>query len=481
MEYQEKVINNFSDYSINTLGQVKNIKKGNILKLFDTYYIDLYKQEAETKKRHRVKLLDLMIEHFILKPGDTMDKYYISFIDNNLLNCSLDNLKVKPISYFSYKYGNKFMLYNSYTKTFKEVNKIQQKFKHFHLFKGYEGSQDGVLNFVEDFRRCVKQLRGYKLDYEFFYSHTHALDGIVKKLCGKDIFNHEPIDRIEYIWMDKSTKGTLIYCNPGIHQTYGYDFKSAYSFVMSREHFKIPTKKGKEIYLEKLPDIIEFGYYHVNIKSEHPEAIKIFRFNINSVYTHCSLKFALKYQEEFDFKIELVHDNKPNAYIYSSDCLVSGKSLFGNYYDTLMKIRTKYPDNFLCKFLLSALWGTISRQYKKVKSEQELEDEDITIGMDSFEDNCLFVDEDFLTGDIKYVDITKPFVHNIRLKTWLRSTMNNIMGSIFINVGTENIVRVYTDGFASLVPLENPIENLIPDPKYTGKFEYVNSKTFYPV
>lgn len=483
MEFRELEINGFPDYSINTLGEVKNIVKGNILKLFDTYFIDLYKQEPNKPKKtkYRVKLVDLMVEHFILKPGETLDKYYISWIDRNLLNCALSNLKPKIISYFSYKIGNKFMLYNSYTKTFEIVEKIQKKLKVFHLFKGYESSQKGVHDFVEDFRKWGKQLKGYKLNYEFWYSHTYAIDGMLRKLCPKSLFTHEQIDRTEYLWMDRSTKGSLIHCTEGIFQTYGYDFKSCYAFVMSREGFRIPTKKGVEVKLSELPDEIQFGYYHVKITSVNQEVVKIFRFNPLNVYTHTSLKFVLKYKNEFDFEIELINDSKPNAYIYPIDCLVSGKLLFSNYYNKVIKIRTKYPDNKLAKFMLSSLWGTISRQYYKNKTDEELEDDDVMIGMNVEEDDKIFIDEDFESGNNKYLDITRPFVHNIRLKTWLKSAVNNIMGSIFIKLGTENIIRVHTDGFSSLIPVDFHIDNLLPDSKYTGKFHYINTKLFSPV
>ena len=482
MEFREVEINGYPDYSINQLGQVKNILKGNTIKLFDTYFIDLYKQEPNKKykTKTRVKLVDLMIEHFVLKPGETKEKFYISWIDHNLLNCSLSNLKVKMISYFYYKIGKQFNLYDSYNKTFQIVDSIPTKFKTFHLLNGYEPNEEGIVKFVEDFRLWNKQLKGYKLKYEFWYSHTYAIDGILRKLSPKSLFSHEPIDRVEYIWMDKSTKGSLIHCTPGIYKTYGYDFKSCYAFVMSREGFKIPTKKGIELNLLELPDEIQFGYYNVKIISTNPEVSKIFRFNPLNVYTHISLRFALKYQEEFGFEIELILNDKPNAYVYSNDCLVSGKELFGKYYDTMIKIRTNYPQNKLCKFMLSSLWGTVSRQYFKTKTDEELEEKNINIGMNIEEDDQIFIDEDF-EGNNKYLDITRPFVHNIRLKTWLKSAVNNIMASIFIKLGTENIIRVHTDGFSSLVPVDFQIENLLPDPKYTGTFQYTNIKLFSPV
>ena len=485
MEFQEKVINKFPDYSINTLGEVKNIQKGNILKLFDTFYIDLYKQENDKPKktRYRVKLSDLMIEHFILKEHQTIDRIYIQYKDRNLCNNSLSNLKPKLVSFFTYKmFDNKWMLYDSYTKTFQIVDKLPLKHKIFYvLFKDYDYTESGLLKFVCDFRQWTKEiLKSLRINYEYGYSHTLSIDLIIKKLCPKSLFEHEPIDRIEYIWMEKATKSPFMFCIPGTYKSYGYDFKSCYAYVMSQKSFKIPTKKGKEILLKELPIEIKFGYYHVLIKSDNSESHKIFRFNVNNIYTHMSLKFALKYANQFNFEINLIHDDKPNAYIYENDSLETGETLFSNYYSKIIDTRKLYPDNKLCKFLLSSLWGTLSRQYKKQKTDEQLQEQDITIGMDTETYDNIFIDEDF-EGNNKYVDISKPYVHNIRLKTWLKSSVNNIMASIFIKMGTTNIIRCHTDGFSSLIEKGFEMENLMADKKYTGTFDYQNVNNILPI
>ena len=75
-----------------------------------------------------------------------------------------------------------------------------------------------------------------------------------------------------------------------------------------------------------------------------------------------------------NFEINLIHDDKPNAYIYENDSLESGKTLFSNYYSKIIDTRKLYPDNKLCKFLLSSLWGTLSRQYKKQKTDEQLQE-----------------------------------------------------------------------------------------------------------
>ena len=36
----------------------------------------------------------------------------------------------------------------------------------------------------------------------------------------------------------------------------------------------------------------------------------------DDVYTHYSLKFAMKHKQQYDIKINLIVDEEPNAYIY---------------------------------------------------------------------------------------------------------------------------------------------------------------------
>jgi hypothetical protein len=46
------------------------------------------------------------------------------------------------------------------------------------------------------------------------------------------------------------------------------------------------------------------------------------------VYTSLSLKFAMKHKKQFNIKIELINDDKPNAYIYDEKDCVTGEYIF---------------------------------------------------------------------------------------------------------------------------------------------------------
>jgi hypothetical protein len=67
------------------------------------------------------------------------------------------------------------------------------------------------------------------------------------------------------------------------------------------------------------------------------------------------LAHAIELQDDYNFKIELIIDDKPNAYIYPPG--VRSSSIFGVWVDKLSKIKMKYPKNKLIKHLLSVFGG----------------------------------------------------------------------------------------------------------------------------
>ena len=121
---------------------------------------------------------------------------------------------------------------------------------------------------------------------------------------------------------------------------------------MAQYHFVMPHKKGEEQFITELPVSIGLGFYRVKITSEHKHATKLFAFSKTHTYTSISLNHALELQEEFNFKIDLIVDDKPNAYIYPKG--IRASSVFGVWADRLMKIKMKFPRNKLIKHLLSS-------------------------------------------------------------------------------------------------------------------------------
>ena len=124
------------------------------------------------------------------------------------------------------------------------VNKYQpKKVNAFALFKDYEPSDDGIHKFHEDFKQWCKELRHNKIlsvEYTKYYSHHSAVELTFKRLCKDKWEHHESISVIEGKWADMCNNGGLMYCNKGIHDSYGYDGKSFYPAILASDDFKIP-------------------------------------------------------------------------------------------------------------------------------------------------------------------------------------------------------------------------------------------------
>jgi predicted AlkP superfamily pyrophosphatase or phosphodiesterase len=100
---------------------------------------------------------------------------------------------------------------------------------------------------------------------------------------------------------------------------------------MGQYKFIIPNKKGTEQYLKEIPDNILLGFYRVKITSDHKHATKLFAFSSDDVYNNISLDHAIELQDDYNFKIDLIIDDKPNAYIYPPG--IRSSSVFGVWVD----------------------------------------------------------------------------------------------------------------------------------------------------
>ena len=168
------------------------------------------------------------------------------------------------------------------------------------------------------------------------------------------------ISQLESTWIEKTYNGGLMYCNPQTEfiQSYSYDRNSFYPDVMgnAENEFFIPDVEGYETTLDELPNSknLMFGFYHVTISSENPDCKKIFAFNHDkNVYNWYDMKTAMTNKKKYGFKIKLIHDGEPNAYVY--DSYVKSSDVFGKWYEVLSKLKVKFPKNKLIKCLGSSL------------------------------------------------------------------------------------------------------------------------------
>jgi hypothetical protein len=342
---------------------------------------------------------------------------------------------------------------------------------HFEVFKGYDATDDGLIKFKSDMIKWDEELKNNEImpiDYFKYYTHYSAVLMTFKRLCKGKYEDHEPIDATESKWIEATHNGGLTYCNSGIHNSYGYDFSAFYPSLMGQYKFILPHKKGTEQYLKEIPNKTSLGFYRVKITSDHKHATKLFAFSTDDVYNNISLAHALELQDDYKFKIELIVDDKPNAYIYPTG--IRSSNIFGVWVDKLSKIKMKHPKNKLIKHLLSSLWGTLSQSNNIIKTWDEIQEEGLKIGMGSSFDYKII---DYRAGKdyYKLQCMAEPYRHNIRLKSFL-TAYGRVNISEVAQTNIEGTIRIHTDGIVFNKPMKDKFIGLIKEDKTTGRINW---------
>jgi hypothetical protein len=355
----------------------------------------------------------------------------------------------------------------------------------FYVFKGYDASEEGLRKFKTDmfyWKRELKKLGKYgngilHIDYAQFHGHQNAALATFKRLSPKALSSCAPISVIEGEYFENCYNGGLTYCNPGIHQSYGYDYSSYYAYLLASPDFKIPIKEGYETTLTKLPisKNLKVGIYHVRIESSNKDFQKIFAFSKDQMYTNYSLAFALQHKKKYDITIEL--NDGINAYLYNDEDVKTGAEIFGKWYETLMKIKNKYPKNKLLKNLLSALWGGLSQGNYFYRTQQQVKDEGLEIGhvMKNKPRPIIEIENSEYKDDgsvlYKLLDPKHRYKYNMRLKPFLTS-FGRVKIADIARKHIDSVVRIHTDGIAFNKPLDYEIEGFIEEDKTTGVIDW---------
>lgn len=361
------------------------------------------------------------------------------------------------------------------------INTPSQETNNFELFKGYTPDDDGLVNFKADMIRWNDELMSndiLKINYLGYYNHMNATEMTFKRLCKGKYEHFDPIDATESKWIESTQNGGLIFCNAGIHQSTGYDFSSFYPFLMANYKFKMPYKKGIEKFITSIPSNPDVGFYRVKITSDHKHAPKVFAFSPSNTYTSISLIDAINLRDEydFDFKIDLIIDDKPNAYIY--DSFIRGHKVFENWLDILFNIKRAYPKNKLVKHLLSSLHGSLSRSNSIFKTSEAIDEENIDVSTGDDSDYKII---DYIRNETneyyKLQSNKNPYRYNFRLKSFLSAFGRTKISEVALQ-HIDHVIRIQTDGivFDSDVNLNFPL--LIKEEKTTGMIEWKNCNSY---
>lgn len=367
----------------------------------------------------------------------------------------------------------------------------------FYLTKGYEASDDDLKRYFTDVLTASnelkksKELRGfdYIKPYEsenktIYRTHQINIERVFKLKASKDWKTHQEINTTEATWFEQCYNAGLQYVELGNHECFGYDFSNFYARILGDERFselQIPTKQGTEQILSHLPERVPFGFYRVKITCEDPNIKKVFSFSKSNVYCHSSITFIYELQRKtkFNITLELAQDGNPNAYIYNDEDMIKTSSIFGEWFDTVLTLKKKYPKNILVKMLSSSLWGFLSQKNSIFWKSSEIDKLDGSV--------CVTDDADFKIVDVikqndgnEYFELlktAKPYKYNIRLKPFITSFGRNKTGRISLKM-IDSVIRIHTDGIAFNRDYTTKTEHFTPEAKTTGHIQFNNINNY---
>ena len=390
----------------------------------------------------------------------------------------------KPIHHIFYKVKlNEYRVYVPWynemkTVTKDELYKITHKYEIMAGYNKYDNMDTNLRLYYMDFKDWNDELFKNGLDaYTHSYKNDLAVLRAFQKYSTFDLHNKENIDEIETSYFEACNNGYLESCIQGEYDCYGYDMNSFYPRMLGENKLKIPVKAGYECKLEVLDKYnLKFGIYKVIIECYHKDFIKIFRFSEDNTYTHYSLLYSFMYQQEYDIKIKLIQDVQYNAYLYNDCDVIESKTIFGDWFNKLILVKTKFPKNKLIKHLLSSLWGSLSaKNYEEKIEVNEME-------LENYNENEYNIDDVDLEKGIYYlIKKQNKYKYNIRLKPFLQSYQRCFMGRIAHDNHLDEVIRICCDNITYKSNVRINVPNFLPEEKTTGKILWKNARVCHHI
>lgn len=393
----------------------------------------------------------------------------------------------KPLHIFFCDEQGSNIYYNPATKLVERSDRLPEDCRNFFVLKGDYHNDDGIIDgnslikFYNDFKKWNDELWSHMVSYDYYYNHNNAVLGAFNKNSDNSIIaNMDKITLEEDRLFDKCNNGGHMqfntdYSNQTI-QCFSYDFSANYPSLMVKEDFLIPSVTYTNCKMKIIPKVFKLGIYKVKVSSNHPDFKKVFTFSKNHCYTNYSLNWALEIKDRFDVQFEIIDDDV-NAFIYKE--FVSGKQLFGKWYDKLVSIKDKHPKNKLVKNLLSSLWGSLQKKNTNYISVAKF-DADIKKQQES-----IILEHKYkANGQNEYYEICKIdnlYKVNIRLKSFLSSYARvNISRVILDNI--DSFVRSHTDSATFTREIDyQKYERLLPEDKTTGTITWSNVNRYQKI
>jgi len=309
-------------------------------------------------------------------------------------------------------------------------------YNYFEMLTGYTNDLSGLLLFKADFNIWVSQLQKEGIIYTKYYNHLSASYLTFNRYSTKQLKQYENkkdyfdnISLTEYNYFEKCKNSALLsinekYLNKEV-DCFGYDFKAYYPSLLSQTNYKlqIPISAGAESKITDFKKKLKYGIYHIKITSDDEHFKRFFMFSKYHYYTHFSVNFCLKYKKIFNIQMEIMDTDKTyNCLVYNDEQLIDTNTIFSDWYNKMMEIKSKYPKNKLVKHMISSLWGGLCQFNRKIlKTDEDYYNCD-------FENEYILLDTNqfFIDGEIKFhyevLKKSNPYKYNFaRLKPFLLS------------------------------------------------------------
>jgi hypothetical protein len=359
-----------------------------------------------------------------------------------------------PLVVFKKNSDDEFQIYDD--KGYQTVSKLNKK--QYNFLNSKYSNKDKTLKQIYDesvsqFQELKDLTNGqinlFKTINKIKTNEFHIINHINKLNLSIDRIKH-----FEHLFLDDATRGSYSFCVKGNYKrVHHYDVSKAFACMLMK--LQIPIKEGKltTITQDEVDKItsnnhtFKYGAYRATVEGG---AGNKFPYNMKNCYTHYDLKIATK----LGLKIT-ISDEPDNALIYSSDCMVSGKKMFGEYIEKLYKISKSHPHIRVVKEMMSSIWGSVCG-VKKIRKVIQQDVTDIDIPENYVYTNIKWISND--TSEMEFYDMNKIYKYDIaRFKCFLLSKQRlDIFDKIVGTPDYDDIVYFRNDGWYSLKKLDYP-------------------------
>jgi hypothetical protein len=245
-----------------------------------TYKINVTGDHVYSSPKDCLKEINLKLvkSHYIFNSAIKSYPYHVNFNE-------------KPIMIYDVLDNGFVTTYEGIVKsliTKKLLGKHTKDFSNSHVWvkkdsKSTQTIEEYYVQFIKDAQTLKEASNGLVNLFKTGSDYDTALSLFNK--YTKTIFP-DHIEQDEATWIQNTSIGAMITCEPYEGPAYKYDICSQYPSILNSKYFLIPIKHGSFQLLDLIPPIPTFGIYRCIITSLNS---KLFKINKKNFYTHLEI------------------------------------------------------------------------------------------------------------------------------------------------------------------------------------------------